>query len=242
VYVLEARNQELGTSLQPPAPFLMSRRFRLTILIGCATLAALIVIALAVFFSLRYEPQFYVEALAVDHESQKKASDEMLRRAAELVNDTKKRGKWQIAFTAQQINGWLAVDLVNNHPNMLPSYLSDPRVAINPDGVVLACRYKQGVVSSVLALTVEPYLPEQNAPALRIVSARAGLLPMPLGRVLDAISQAAMLSDWRIEWRQSGGDPVAMFRPPQPATGGPAVKIETVRVDKGEIFISGSTR
>ncbi len=180
--------------------------------------------------------------MAVEPEVQKKASDEMLHRVAALVNNVKKPGKWKIAFTAEQINGWLAVDLVNNHPHTLPPYLSDPRVEIDSDRIVLACRYKQGIISTVMTLTVEPYLPEENVLALRIEKARAGLLPMPLGRVLDAISQAAMLSEWRVEWRQSGGDPVALFRSLQADNAGDlAVKIETIRLGKGEMFLSGST-
>ena len=54
-----------------------------------------------------------------------------------------------------------------------------------PERITVACRFEQGGVSSVLSLTVEPYVPEPNVVALRIVRARAGLLPVPLGRVLD---------------------------------------------------------
>ena len=38
------------------------------------------------------------------------------------------------------------------------------------------------ITSSVISLTIEPYVPEPNVLALRIVKARAGLLPMPLGQ------------------------------------------------------------
>ena len=44
-----------------------------------------------------------------------------------------KAGHWEIRFTADEINGWLAVDLVKNHPNALPPTLKDPRVSIDPN-------------------------------------------------------------------------------------------------------------
>ena len=154
----------------------------------------------------------------------------------------RKPGKWHTRFTAEQINGWLAVDFVKNHLAALPPLFSDPRVAIDSDGIVLACRYEGGIVSTVLTLTVEPYVPEENVLALRIVRVRAGLVPMPLGKVLDGISDAARRSEWRIEWRQSGGDPVALLSTPPPDNDGDlAVKIETIRLGKGDIFVSGAT-
>ena len=107
---------------------------------------------------------------------------------------------------------------------------------------MLACRYEEWIVSTVLTLTVEPYVPEENVLALRIVKARAGMVPMPLGKVLDAISDAARQSEWRLQWRQAGGDPVALLSTPPPDNAGDlAVKIETIRLGKGEIFVSGST-
>ena len=100
---------------------------------------------------------------------------------------------------------------------------------------------KGGIVSTVLTLTVEPYVPEENVLALRIVRVRAGLVPMPLEKVLDGISDAARRSEWRLEWRQSGGDPVALLSAPPPDNERDlAVKIETIRLGKGDIFVSGA--
>ena len=220
----------------------MSRRLRIILLIGCGVPVVLIAVLVGVFLALRYEPKFYRDALAVGADVQEKGSDEMLQRVAALVSSVKKTGKWQSHFTAEQINGWLAVDFEKNHHGTLPPFLRDPRVAIEPDRIVLACRYDWRFVSTVLTLTVELYMPEENVLALRIVKARAGLLPMPLGKVLDAISDAAWRSEWRIEWRQTGGDPVALLRVPPPDNAGDlAVKLETIRLGKEGIVVSGST-
>ncbi len=220
----------------------MSRKLRLTLWIGCSVSAVLIAGLIGMFFALRYEPKFYRDALAVESETQEKGSDQMLQRTAALVSDVHKPGKWHAHFTAEQINGWLAVDFVKNHPATLPPLFHNPRVSIDSDNIALACRYEGGIVSTVLTLTVEPYVPEENVLALRIVRVRAGLVPMPLEKVLDGISDAARRSEWRIEWRQSGGDPVALLSAPPPDNAGDlTVKIETIRLGKGDIFLSGST-
>ncbi|MGA2060316.1 MAG: hypothetical protein ABSG67_07520 [Thermoguttaceae bacterium] len=220
----------------------MSRKLRITLWIGFGIPAVLIAGLIGMFLALRYVPKFYRDALAVEPEIQELGSDQMLQRTAALVSDLRKSGKWHTRFTAEQINGWLAMDFVKNHHGALPPLFSDPRVAIDSDGIVLACRYEGGIVSTVLTLTVEPYVPEENVLALRIVRVRAGLVPMPLGKVLDGISDAARRSEWRIEWRQSGGDPVALLSTPPPDNEEDlAVKIEVIRLGKGDIFVSGAT-
>ncbi len=204
--------------------------------------AILIAGIIGVFLALRHVPKFYRDAMAVESEIQEQSSDEMLKRTAALISDVRKPGKWHAHFTAEQINGWLAVDFVKNHPATLPTLFRDPRVSIDAGGIVLACRYEGDVISTVLTLTIEPYVPEENVLALRIVRVRAGLMPMSLEKVLDGISDAARRSEWRIEWRQRGGDPVALLSAPPPDDAGDLeVRIETIRLGKGEIFVSGST-
>ena len=196
----------------------------------------------ALFLALRREPKFYKAAMALDAETQEQGSDEMLQRVAALVSDVRKVGKWHAHFTAAQINGWLAVDFVKNHPATLPPLFHNPRVSIDPSGIVLACRYEGQAISTVLSLTIEPYVPEESVLALRIVRVRAGLAPMSLEKVLDGIADAARRSEWRIEWRQRGGDPVALLSAPSPEDDGDlVVKIEGIRLGEGEIFIQGST-
>jgi hypothetical protein len=220
----------------------MSRRLILIASIGGGILAIIIAGLLALILALRYEPKFYREALSVEAAVQEKASDEMLQRMSALVSNVQKTGKWRVLFTAEQINGWLAVDVRNNHPDTFPPFMDDPRADIEPDRIVLACRYEYGIISTVLTLTVKPYLAEKNTPAVQIISARAGLLPLPLGRVLDAIADSARRSELRLEWSRNGGDPVGMFViPPPPDAGDLSVKIETIRTEKGKLFISGST-
>jgi hypothetical protein len=217
----------------------MSRRVRLALFgIGGLTAAAILLL-LTLYLAARHEPAFYREALHVDRAVLEKGSDRMLQQTTALVSAVKKRGHWEALFTAEQINGWLAVDLVRNHPGTLPPELHDPRVAIDGKQVTVACSFDQGGLHSVLSLSIEPSLPEPNLLALRILSARAGLLPVPLGQVLDRVSEAARGAGLHLQWRRAGGDPVAMLSLP-PADDRP-VRVETLRLGEGEVYVEGTT-
>ena len=97
----------------------MSRRFRLAFLIagGLAVLVALVLLGL--YLAARHEPAFYRQAMEIDNAVLEKASDRMLQQATALASAVKKEGRWEVLLTAQEINGWLAVDMVRNHPNAL---------------------------------------------------------------------------------------------------------------------------
>ena len=148
----------------------------------------------------------------------------------------------QAVFTAQQINGWLAVEFVEDFSGTLPEGLHDPRVAIESDHVVLACRVTWGGISSVVTVSIEPYLPEPEVLALRIHHARAGMLPLPLRQVLDDLSAAARHSELNLRWRQANGDPVALISFAAPADAkGKHVRIESLQLADGEIYVAGTT-
>lgn len=213
-------------------------------LVLLAVLAILAVVAgFALYRATQHVPEFYRRAVAVDPASQRAASDQMLKRTTALAGDVRKEGRWQAVFTADQINGWLAVDLAKNHPQLLPAAIRDPRVAITPENLVLACRYRDGKIESVLSLTVDAYLAEPNLIGLRIRRARAGSLPLPLDDVLREISRATDQLEWRVDWRQAGGDPVAQVRVPAPANKeDKLVRIESLRLGEGEIYVAGTTQ
>jgi hypothetical protein len=218
----------------------MSRKLRLLLfmLVGFATVVVCVLLGL--YLAARHEPSFYREAMEIKPAVLEKASDRMVQQATALASAVKKQGRWEALFTAEQINGWLAVDMAKNYPNTLPPTLRDPRVAIDPKQVTIACRFQDGGVESVLSLTVEPSVPEPNVIALRIVSARAGLLPVPLGQVLDRLKDAAQGMQFRLEWRRAGGDPVAMLS--FPPGGDRPVRIETLRLGEGEFYVAGTTQ
>src|SRR6188474_2649804 len=99
---------------------LMRQRLRLAIVITSGAAVLVAVTLLAVYRASQQVPEFYREALSGDTQRHAAASQEMLRTATALANDVQKEGEWQAEFTEEQINGWLAVDLAENHGKALP--------------------------------------------------------------------------------------------------------------------------
>lgn len=219
------------------------RRLIITLLvvIGCLLLAGGAAV-LALYRAAQTEPEFYREVLAVDHAVLEEASDQMLQRTTALASDLGRAGQWEAAFSEEQINGWLAVDMPRNHPDLLPAEICDPRVVIDADRMRLACRVRSGPWRGVLWLEVEPLLPEPNLLALRIHRIRLGAVPIPMGWVLDELSQSASHFNLRAEWRQVDGDPVLLVPLHGTANSeGKQVIVETVQLHSRHVYVAGET-
>jgi hypothetical protein len=187
-------------------------------------------------------PEFYREAISVAPQDQHPARDAFVAQATALAGDLHGEGRWQSLFTVEQINGWLALELAENYPDLMPGELHDPRISISDNEATIGCRYGSGELATVLSLTFDAYLQEPNVVALRIRHARAGALPVPLAQVLDSISHAARELNLQLEWRKSHGDPVALVTLPQPRDGQDAnLRVETLELRQGELFIAGTT-
>jgi hypothetical protein len=204
-------------------------------------LAALLVggVGLWLFLALRQVPDFYVRAMDAQADRQAHASQQLIKQSAALAGDARRDGYWTALFTAEEINGWLAVDLVKNHPKLLPTKIQNPRVVIEPGSLMLACQYN-GTVSTILSVEADVYLSEPDLIAVRLKKARAGSVPMPLRQVIDGISAAATEADVRLEWRQIDGDPVALIQISDDARSRGA-HLESLEVRTGEIYVAGST-
>lgn len=224
----------------------MKRKARLKRKVFTALVVALLLLGLAglaVYRASRQTPEFYRKAMESDPAAQSEASHRMLGKSSDLLSAMKREGAWHALFTAEEINGWLAVDLVRNHPDAIPEGIFDPRIAINPEQISLACRTDRGGGNGVLSLTVEPYVPEPNVIAVRFRRARLGAIPLPLKQVLDGVTEAGRQSGLRLQWHQVDGDPVALFRMPPPDRGDKwSVRIDSLRLAEGEIYLSGTVK
>jgi hypothetical protein len=222
------------------------KRRRLLWLILVAILLLVAAVLLGLYVAVRHVPAFYRQAMAADQAKLEKGSDRMLQQAAAMQGALSRPGRWRVRITSEEINGWLAVDMARNHRRALPPALGDPRMSINPQTLKVACRFC-GSIETVLSLTVEPKMSEPNVLAVRIVRARAGLLPLPLGQVLNRLSEAVQALQrqglpLRLEWRQAGADPVAVLTllPDEDADSIPS--IDTLQLGDEEIDLAGTTK
>jgi hypothetical protein len=196
-----------------------------------------------VYRSAQHVPEFYRQALAVEPQRQEESSKELLQQATTLVNEVRKEGAWQALFTEEQINGWLAVDLVRNHPKALTKEIHDPRVSITPAGLNIGCRWESEKLHTIFSMRVELTLAEPNVIAMRIHGARAGALPLPLSKILEGVSRAARKMDVHLEWLQVDGDPVAMITIPPigDLKEQRVVVVETLELRQGSVYLAGKT-
>jgi hypothetical protein len=172
--------------------------------------AALVATGAWLWFSIHHVPEFYQQALKTDREELERSNKQLLRRTAALRNEFKRIGTWQARFTADEINGWLAVDVPKNHPDLLPPQLEEPRVSISPDAVLGGARYTGGV-TSVVSLEVSAHLPEENVIAVRIRKLRVGDLPWSMSRIIDEVTAAASDLGVGVQQSQIDGDPLLIF-------------------------------
>jgi uncharacterized protein YpmS len=168
----------------------------------------------------------------------------------ELASHVQVAGRWQQTFTADQINGWLAVGRFQKSDGvspevraLIPEALIDPRVAIEPDGIAIACRVETPAGRTVVWLKVDAYLTEQNEIALRIRKARVGAVPAPLDVVLKRLSEALAQAKCPARASQVDGDPVVLIAlPPVGKHGELTVQLDTLRLSSGKIEVAGTTR
>lgn len=207
--------------------------------LGLVCLAGLV----TVYRASQQVPDFYHEALQQEVKLQEEAGEELEQGVLELHNDVRRQGRWQALFTEQQINGWLAVDLPEKFPNVLPADVREPRVKIAPQHAAVACRYEGRALESIISLALEIYLVEPNVVAVRIRNVRAGVLPLPVQKFLDQIARAAGQADISVSWAQSEGDPVALISVPieHPEYEYGEISLDTLELRDGELYLAGTT-
>lgn len=201
---------------------------------------ALLGVALGFYWSLHYVPSFYRQALQADPQQQTQASEEMVAQAMQLSNRLRYDPRWQAEFTQQQINGWLAVDLPENHPDLLPPEVKDPRVWITPQGVYLACRYQTKALDTVVHVLVDAYVTEDHQLALHLRHVKAGAVPLPMNEVVETIGQQASRWNLSLRWAQKDGTPVALVQLP-PLKNNRRVVVDSIRLEEGKILLQGRT-
>ncbi len=193
------------------------------------------------YLAWQHEPAFYRVALETEAATLARGSNELLEEASALVTDIRRQGNWRSLFTADQINGWLSVDLPKNHASLLPPGLEQPRVALERGRIFVACR-RTGPWASIVAIEIEPYLLQPNELAIRICGARAGWIPLPLAPLLEQVAHAATAAELPLRWDQAGGDPVAVITLSPRREDRRLLSVESLEIQSGEIYLAGTTR
>lgn len=190
-------------------------------------------------------PDFYLQATALPENNSAEQSRELESEVEELANRVGQLGGWEATFTEEQVNAWLIHQLPLEFASLLPTGVEEPRVAIRDGRVLVAARYKNSRIETVVSFEVHAQLtPEPNVLAVKISQLKAGALPLPLSRFINHISNRAAKSALQIRWDDNEeGDEVALVTVPSehPSYVRKPVIVESVSILAGMVRLAGHT-
>jgi hypothetical protein len=197
-------------------------------------------IPVAAWFCLTYQPSYYRDMvrLGVPHDQLEVRAKRFVAQSLQLRNDICNEPMWEAVFSDQEVNAWLAEDLVTHFADQLPPEVHDPRVLFEMDRVILAFRLERGGVNSVITVVARPRIPEGNTVELTLEKIRAGILPVPADRVLDRITEIGQRHGVDVVWRKHEGYPVVQLHY-TPNLKRDDVQLEDVEIRTGQIRLAG---
>ena len=169
-------------------------------------------IPVAAWLSLTYEPYYYRAMVGLSREQRAGRAKKFVAQSIQLRNDICNEPSWEAIFTDQEVNAWLAEDLVTHFADRLPPEVHEPRLLFEPDRIILAFQLRQGGVQSVITVVARPRVPGGNTIELTLEKIRAGILPVPADHILDRIIEYARTHGIDAEWDRRDGYPVVVMR------------------------------
>jgi hypothetical protein len=221
----------------------MARKLRIAALCTSLLAACVLLVLGGVYYAARQVRPFYRQALGLEPEVLERGSRELESRATALYSDARQGGKWHALFTAEQINGWLATQLAENQDADAPSNIRDPRVAISPEVLRLGFQTYSGGVETVISVDASVFVTDDGAVAVRLMSVRAGALPLPVMQLADEIAATCERLALPVRWTQQDGQPIAIVElHSDPSTEERQFFIDTIEFSEGEMYVAGHTQ
>ena len=192
---------------------------------------------------LAHEPAFYSRRTATLPAGHEPLARRLVTKVAGLRADALRVGEWSSAITEEEVNAWLATDLPRNHPQLLPSRVTQPRVAFAPRRVSVAAGLAFGPLRCVGSFDAEVVLREVNQVGIVVRAVRLGGLPLPTGPLARELGRRIAALGLPTELRRLDGRTVlVVYNPPTRAAGAPSLWLESLAVEEGELLVAGVTR
>ena len=201
-------------------------------------LAILAATPAAVWLSLTYQPSYYRAMVLESREQRQGKARKFVAQSLQLRNDICNEPTWEAVFSDQEVNAWLAEDLVSHFADQLPPEVNEPRVLFELDRIILAFELRQRGIDSVITVVARPRVPAGNTVELTLEKIRAGILPVPADNVLDRIIEYARAHGIDVEWMRREGYPVVLIRY-TPNLQRDDVQLEEVQIRTGQLRLAG---
>lgn len=203
---------------------------------GLAALA--LALPLLAWACLGRAPGFYQRAAAMPALRRREGARRFVAQGVQLRNDIANEPRWEAAFGDEEVNAWLAEDLVAHFADLIPPGVHDPRVAFESGRVHLGFRLDEGPIRSVISVVATARVREPNTLALTIEKIHAGLMPIPADRLTGRIGDSAAKHGVDLTWERDGPLPVAVIRYVADA-GRPDVTLDAIQVFEGSLRLAG---
>ena len=154
--------------------------------------------------------------------------------------DTKRR--FETVLSEDQINGWLATTVAQQHTQRLPSGIRDPRVAIETGEVRIGSHFRRGKIDTVVWLIADLKLIEKNTVVeIRLRGLKAGLIPFSIERFQEQITASLTRAKLNITWVEGAEEVTARIQLPERFEGleGKSVQFEKIELQSGSLLFSG---
>lgn len=201
-------------------------------------LAVVAATPVAAWLSLTYQPSYYRAMVLQSREQRQGKARKFVAQGLQLRNDIVNEPTWEAVFSDQEVNAWLAEDLVTHFADHLPPEVHEPRVLFELDRIILAFQLKQGSIDSVITVVARPRVPAGNTVELTLEKIRAGILPVPADGVLDRIVDYARYMGVDVEWMRRDGYPVVLIRY-TPNLQRDDIQLEEVQIRTGLLRLAG---
>lgn len=195
-------------------------------------------IPLAVWRSLTYEPPFYRNLAAKDRQLRRVEADRFVSQTFQLRNDIANESYWEASFTDEEVNAWIAEDLVTHFAEYLPDGVRDPLLVFELDRVTLAFKLDRGPFTSLVWVVARVQVAEDNTLALHLEKIRAGAMPISPDEVVGPIVNRARAHGLDVDWSSDRGETVVYIRY-SPTPERLDVVLERVIVLDGRLYLSG---
>lgn len=216
----------------------MPTRHKRIAIIGLALLLFLAATPALIWVSLTHQPRFYRAMVSIPRAQRQEGAKRFVAQSLQLRNDIINEPRWEAVFSDEEVNSWLAEDLVTHFADQLPPEVHEPRVVFEPGRITLAFQLDQGPVRSVIWVVARARVPEPNEVELTVEKIRAGVMPVPADQIIERITQHARGRGLDIRWTRDGDLPVALIRY-TPDLSRNDVVLEHVIISQGKIRLAG---
>jgi hypothetical protein len=220
----------------------MARIYRIAAVAALVAIASVVALLGGAYYAARQEQPYYEEALRAEPETLQRNGKELESRASVLYSDVKQVGQWRALFTDEQINGWLATQLVTILGGKTSDEMRDPRIATTPDELTLGFRSRTKGVESVISVSASVLVTEGGDIGIRFESARAGSLPLPVMAFAGQLAMLCSKAKLPVRWTYQNGHPTAIVAiASKTSSDNRDFFVDSIELRKGEMYVAGHT-